>query len=192
MKATGIKVLRLSLLLLMLGVAVWLTVPALTGPNRGPSFATQRKEQRKVCQERVQAAGGWEALRKDCESLLTNASQGYFEWHPPITNAHVTHYSNSVPSSQYVTNIDYGPLPPTVASLRPKEVEFIVPTNGPIVVRIKLFGMGRSGMRDIPYYGLWVVCGTTPNDFVPSIDERPHGGINKLADSVFEVYQISR
>jgi hypothetical protein len=169
--------------------AVYLILPIVTGPNRGPSFETQRKWQRKTVEERVQSAGGWAAVRRDCETLVANSPHSYFFWFPPRTNAHVTEYSNSVPFRSYVTNIDYGHLPTALATLQPREIESDTITNGPAIVRIKLFGMRRTGMRDIPYYGLWVVCGGSSHDYVPRLTGGPGRAIKKVADGIFEVHQ---
>jgi hypothetical protein len=46
-------------------------------------------------------------------------------------------------------NIDYGPLPPALASLRPQEVHAYLRDQPPIV-RIKPFGMHTTGTRGIP------------------------------------------
>lgn len=169
-------------------LALFFTFPALTGGSRGRSFDAQRKEQRQIIQNRVVAAGGWAAVQSGCEMLVSNSPSDYFFWAPPVTNAHVTEFSNSVIARRYMTNIDYGPLPPSLALLVPHVIEFDVATNRPTIVKMMLFGMHRTGGPDIPYYGLWVVCGETRRDYTPSITEGPGRVINKVADAVFEVH----
>jgi hypothetical protein len=170
-------------------IVAWVLFPMWSGPSRGPSFERQREEQRQIMQQRVQAAGGWALLRRDCELLVTNSSRDYFFWYPPRANVHVTRLSNSVPVANYITNIDYGPLPNALATLQPREVRFEAVTNEPTVVRIKLFGLRRSGRRDIPDYGLWVVCRAPSTNYAPDISEEPGRVIHKVADAIFEVYQ---
>ena len=156
--------------LIIFGLILFLAcalVPAyMAGHRHGPSFATQRIEQRRIVLKRVLDAGGWDALHRDCELLVTNSHTDYFFWHPPWPNAHVTTYSNNVPTASYVTNLDLGPLPPAISNLQPHEVQFDFDTNFP-VVRIQLFGMHRTGMWDFPYYGLWVVCSSTNKEYIP-------------------------
>jgi hypothetical protein len=142
--------------------------PAYMAVHRhGPSFETQRIEQRRIVLKRVLDAGGWDALHRDCELLVTNSHTDYFYWHQPFDNT---------------------PLPSAISNLQPHGVEFDLDTNFP-VVQIELFGLHRTGMWDFPYYGLWVVCNSTNKEFIPSITSGPGRHIDKVADFVFEVYQ---
>jgi hypothetical protein len=165
-----------------------LVFPMLSRPGRGPSFETQRKEQRKIVQQRVLAAGGWAAVRGACNSLTTNLPHDYFYWRPPVTNAQVTWFSNNGPAGTYVTNLDYGPLPAPLATLQPRTVEFDVVTNDLTVVKIELFGMHRTGAWDVPYYGIYVVCGVAPLRYQPAV-EGPGHFLSEVSERVFEVYQ---
>ena len=174
----------------MLAIAsLWLLLPIFTGPSRDPTFEEQRKGQRKTLHERIQAAGGWAVLRANCQSLVVSSGEGSFSWHREWTNGQVIEYSNSVPTRQRVTNIDYGRLPRSLAALQPLDVRFDVTTNEPTVVHIELFNLHRTGRRDIPYYGVWVVCGTAPQDYIPPITEGPARTVSKIADGVFEAHQ---
>lgn len=178
----------LAILVVTLLIA-WVFISAFMAARRhGPSFETQRADQRRVVFKRVLDAGGLDALRRDCEFLITNAHTDYLAWEPPRSNVHVTEFSNGVPFRSYVTDRDNGPLPSTISNLEPHEVQFDCDDKFPIV-RIELFGMHRTGGWDIPYYDLWVVCGSTNYKYVPLMTSRPRWHINKIADSVFEVYQ---
>jgi hypothetical protein len=174
-------------LFLVILFAVWFVfvIPSLL--TRGPSFAKQRTEQRKIVFERVRAGGGWDTLRQECEFLVTNAPRdAKFFWISSWTNAQfATGYSNHVQTFGYHTNIDAGPLPSVIASLQPSEVEFDWPANGATVVKIKLFGIHRTGLWDTPRYGLWVVCASTNRDYMPAPDPPYYKGVNKVADSTF-------
>ena len=179
-------------------VTLWgafLIILGLIGPGLAyrrhgrPPFPVQREQQRKLVRERVVAAGGWDVLRRECESLFTNGS-GSFRWVPPQRMVVVAYPTNS-PATQYETNIDYGPLPPALASLRPQEIAGYALDDQPQIARIKLFGAHTTGTRGIPYYGLWIVCGPAPEAFTPKLDfggATDTGEIKKIADAVFEVY----
>lgn len=174
----------------ILAIGVVLVAPAFA-PRRyaRPPFPVQREQQRKTVRERVQAAGGWEVLRRECESLFTNGSRG-FRWEPPH-HAVVVPDPMHAPSESYETNIDYGPLPPALASLRPQEVRAYALDEQPFIARIKLFGMHMTGTRGVPYYGLWIICGPAAEGYTPELDfsgVTVTGEIKKLTNSVFEVY----
>ena len=154
---------------LILFVLCALVPSYMAGHRHGPSFATQRIEQRQVALKRVFNVGGWNVLRRDCEFLVTNSQKDFFMWHPRLN--------------------DYGPIPPVISNLEPQEVQFDLDTNFP-VVRLQFFGGHRTGSPDIPYYGFWVVCNSTNKDFTPSVTYYGSGRhINKISDFVFEVYQ---
>ncbi len=167
--------------------------PGFAGLRRHPerSFESQRKEQRKIVQDRIATAGGWAALRGDCERWVTNLQGNYFVWSSHGTMAYVFESSNSVTIRDYSTNVDSGFLPPAVAALQPHFIEFQVSAAGPTVVPMQLFGMHRTGMWDIPYYGIWVVCGPAPSDYTPtrSDGQGPAHTFIQIAPGVFEAYE---
>lgn len=131
-----------------------------------------RDGQRVLAQERVQAAGGWAVLAADSRALVENSHTDYFQWLPFPDLAQ-----------------KYGPLPRSIAGLEPREITFEVSTNAPPVVRIKLFGHHRTGGQDVPYYGLWVVCGSAPPDYVPPITEGPARNVARITNEIFEAFQ---
>jgi len=156
------------------GYLVFISPLLLPPPKGRPPFPVQREEQRKLVRERVVAAGGWEVLRRECESLFTNKSGFY--WEPPKR------------SGRYETNIDYGPLPSALASLRPHKITAYGLTEQPPVADISLFGAHMTGMRGIPYYGLLIISGSAPDGYTP---EPTYSGleIKRISDYVFEYYQ---
>jgi len=154
--------------LTLIVVGASMIAPTLRKVDQGASFETQRKEQQKIMQARVKAAGGWAVLRHDCKLLITNSSSQYFFWDRWHTNS--------------------GPLTAAVTMLQPWKITW--DTNEPTVVQIQMFGMGRSGLTSIPYYGLLVVCGDAPPDYTPADAEGPDRAISKVADGIFELYQL--
>lgn len=172
-------------LILFLACALF---PAYMARHRhGPSFATQRIEQRRIVLKRVLDAGGWDALHRDCELLVINSHADNFVWSSHGWS-HVEQYSNGASSRIYIGKFDNGLLPPAISNLQPRQVEFDYDGKSSIV-QIELFGMHRTGGWDTPYYGLYVAYGFTNDDYVPSITDGPWKHINKIANSVFEVYQ---
>jgi hypothetical protein len=113
-------------------------------------------------------------LRRECELLVTNADQ-YYIWS--------RHWDDAS------RKFDYSALPPALATLQPREI--IRDPDVPNIVRIELFGMHHTGGTDNPYYFLWVVRGAMPTNYTPAA---PHEGlarsIGKVADGIFEVYQL--
>jgi hypothetical protein len=150
-------------------VLVWLFVHP-RSPHH-TSFEVQRASQRKLSQERVQGLGGWAVLAADCRKLVADSKTDYFQW-----------------VSIHDSSENDGKLPSSITALKPHEVMFEVSTNAPTVVRIKLFGMHRTGGWDVPYYGLWVVCGGARPDYVPPITEGPARSVAKITNEIFEAY----
>lgn len=161
---------------------------------------SERRGQRKVVNERVQSAGGWDAVRRGCELLATNKLEPFY-WRPPSPRAEVTDYSSGV-ARHYITNIDYGPLPPAVAALKPREIRYYPPeilrqskaeSDAP-VMHIRLFGGHSTGWRSQPYFGLEVVCGLGGENYRPKkgnsggVDGNSHSTFRKVAEGVFEIY----
>jgi len=127
------------------------------------------RQERQIAFKRVQAAGGWEAIKKDC-CLLTNQPDGYFVWfmRPNYTN-----------------------LPPAIAALKPIEVRCFVDEKLHVpIVRIHVLGISDTD-RTEPYFGFWIVCAPTPDDYKPKFDfgARSFQGKSLLiTNSVFEIY----
>lgn len=127
------------------------------------------RQERRIAFERVEAAGGWNAIKKDC-CLLTNQPDGYFLW---------------------FMRSNYSGLPPAIAALKPIEVRCFVDEklHAPIV-RIHVLGISDTD-RTEPYFGFWIVCAPTPEDYNPQFDfgSRSFQGKSLLiTNSVFEIY----
>lgn len=163
---------RKRILTYLLAVFLGLVLAAMLVPaGSGPSWATQRKRQREVVRERVEAVGGWGVLQRECANVFTNG-QGGFRW-PESGFSSASH------------------LPPSIAALKPREVLAYADQNGVPIVRIKLFGIHSTGGRSIPYYGLWVVCTPVSSNYIPKFDfggNTVTGEILRITNSVFEVY----
>jgi hypothetical protein len=132
-----------------------------------PPWPVQREEQRRIISERVESIGGWDVLRKDCIALLQN-EKNEFVW-PSSTNE----------------------FAPVFAKLKPREVKAYPDTNGVIIMRMKFFGMHSTGSRGTPYYGLWIVCSSNSDNYVPKLDFGENtmtGVISPITNSIFEIY----
>ena len=155
--------------------------------------------------ERVQSVGGWEAVRLGCAALVSNYPDG-LEWTPPISNAMVYPNPQTEPNSYYITNLDFGTLPPAIAAMKPKVVQFYprkvlqqfsgnegekwFGTN--LVVRIDIFGLHRTGGHDQPWLGLDVLCESGVTSYSPhrlrSIVPLKYWKYRKITDDIYEFY----
>lgn len=164
-------------------------------PSTWPPTWWERRTQRHEVFKRVAAAGGWEAVRRGCEALVTAKPDG-FDWFPPRTGVWVYPYPQN--GFHYVTNLDYGPLPPIVAALQPKEIRFVpIRTdefkNLPPVVQLKIFGMHSTGGHSTPSYALEVPCGSGAMKYDPAASPfATYGGshfrFKKIAQGIYEIY----
>lgn len=127
-------------------------------------------KEKRVAFERVLAAGGWEAVKRDCY-LLTNQPDAYFDW--------VTRFTN------------YSALPPAIAALKPIEVRSFKDKNLHVpVVRIHVLGTAGTD-SSWPYYGFWIVCSENTPGYHPRFEfkARNFKGCSRLiTNSVFEIY----
>lgn len=167
-------------------------------PAAWPPGFVERRAQRQRVLERVQKVGGWGAVRLGCEALITNYPDGLV-WFPPASNAWVYPNPQREPHRYYVTNIDYGPLPPAVAALRPREIRYyprrLLAEDEPqvAVVRIKIFGGHSSGGHSTPYFGLEVVCSTNSGSYRPrpargGASGNHYDSYHRVIDRVYEIY----
>jgi hypothetical protein len=164
-------------------VGAGLILPMLAKVKPKPPLSVQREQQRKEVFNRIEAAGGWEVLRSECLSLLTSNSNHFF-WRPADRVVAGAGTANS-----YVTNIDYGPLPPALTNLKPREVR--VTRTDPPILQIHVFGHRRTG-GGTPYYYIYIVGGAGSEDFTPELDFGPSdlllGAMRRITNSVFELY----
>ena len=143
-----------------------------------------RSTQRQQVLERVQAAGGWGALRRDC-AALASTNTGGFSW------SRLGHDTNS--------------LPPAIAALRPRRVDFyphqVYPhgtwwssaTHSDAAVRIFVFGTHNTDGHDQPSLGLDVLCESGVTSYTPPYNWRSdiplrYWKYRKIADDIYEVY----
>jgi hypothetical protein len=139
----------------------------------------ERRAQRQKVKERVQVAGGWETLRRECIALAeTNEMIRWLRWS-----------TNGVPA-----------LPPAVMALQPQEVYYVSPrglrqdsreAQIPIV-HIKLFGAHATGGHSTPYFGLEVVATPSNEDYTPKAHRAASGlghvDYRKVSEDVYEIF----
>jgi hypothetical protein len=131
----------------------------------------ERSTQRRQVLERVQAAGGWDALRRDC-ALLASTNAGGFSW------SWLRRDTNS--------------LPPAIGAMHPRRVEFYPNQINPHV-RIFIFGTHNTDGHDQPSLGLDVLCESgvtnyTSADNLRSDIPRRYWEYRKIADGIYEFY----
>jgi hypothetical protein len=137
-----------------------------------PPHWLERNQQRKIVMERVQQAGGWDAIKKDCNDLvLSNSATGY-EW-----------FSRG-------NDTNNPALPKSLAILKPRMVDLWPEKDGMQSIRIQIFGMHSTGGRGQDFYILKVVCPLPPNIKPPfSVDPnaKVQYGDTKIVDGVYVV-----
>jgi hypothetical protein len=139
----------------------------------------ERRTQHDTVLQRVQSAGGWEALRRDCISLAqTNEMVRWIRWH-----------TNGAPV-----------MPPAILALKPQEVSYYSPKvfgpkSGELqipVVRVKVFGMHSTGGHSTPYFGLEVIASDSTEGYAqkahPAVPGNGFEQYRKVSEGVFEIY----
>ncbi len=133
----------------------------------------KRYEERRQVLKKVEQAGGWDALRRDClviASQATNFERGDMGW------------------LKYMTN--FPPLPSAVSTLDP--LRFTCTYDGAgSVVRFHVLGH-YSTDGAWPEYWLWFYCGEGTESYVPKVN---FGGgrfgvtVRMITNGIFEVTQ---
>jgi hypothetical protein len=145
----------------------------------------ERRTQRQQVLERIQSAGGWVALKRDCDVLANKHKDAStsFSW----------------------SDSDTSTLPPAIAALKPKYVEFyprkVVQSfvgdskkwfGTDVVVRISIFGAHSTGGHDQPWLGLDVLCDPDVASYHPerlrSIIPLRYWKYRKVAEDIYEFY----
>ena len=134
-----------------------------------PPISVERRTQRKKIVELVQAAGGWDALRRDCVSFAEQHTNGF--------------------SSHWRQTND---LPKAIVALRPLTVQY-EPEYG--CIRMRIFGAHSTGGRSRPYFGLEVDTSTNSAAYKHGTGY-DNGGVignhheiaNQVADGIYEIY----
>jgi hypothetical protein len=148
-------------------------------PGAWPPASIERRTQRQKVLDRVEGAGGWEALRRECIAFAeTNEMIQWSRWH-----------TNDSPA-----------LPPILMALQPQQVYYVSPkVLGPLsgepkipIIRIKVFGMHSTGGHSIPYFGLEVIATSSPVDYTPKASPAASGNGHldhrKVSEGVYEIY----
>ncbi len=137
-------------------------------PTMWPPVSVERREQRAKVLERVQSAGGWEAVRRDCISFAEQQTNGFY-----------SHWCD--------TN-----LPPAILALRPMMVQY-EPQYG--CVSIRIFGIYSTGGHSTPYFGLEVDTSTNSTDYKHGtgydnggVIGNHHSVAEKVAEGIYEIY----
>ena len=150
-----------------------------------PPIWLERRGQRSELLQRAQSAGGWAAVKRDCDTLADRYKddQDGFTWLHGDTNS----------------------LPPAIAALKPKEVRFyplgffrqfgsegVRYFGSNIVVRISVFGAHSTGGHDQPWLGLDVVCERGLAGYHPerirSTTPLRYWRYRKIAEDIYEYY----
>lgn len=137
----------------------------------GPPTWWERRTQRQAVLARVQSAGGWETLKKDCIALYNKHKDepiSYWGWDE--TNG----------------------LPASILALKPKHVELYSAGTGKSGVpfmKIRIFGAHSTGGHSIPRYGLEVICSNSPTNQGPDpYQSDGYESRRKITEGVYEVY----
>jgi hypothetical protein len=133
-----------------------------------PPISVERHSQRAQLAERVQAAGGWDAVRRDCISFAEQHTDGFLsQWRD--------------------TN-----LPPAILGLRPLTLEY-QPQYG--CVRIRIFGAHRTPAHCTPYFGLEVDTSTKSASYKHdtgydngNVIGNHHSVAEQVAERIYELY----
>lgn len=137
-----------------------------------PPHWLELRNQREELLQRVEVAGGWAALQRECDDLVAQHRDGVFFW----TRSEKT-----------------DGLPPVMTALKPMEVWYYSPAalrgmqdaTPCSVVHIKVFGGHATGGHSTPYYGLEIISGTNADGYQPQPSSS--GAIGNHYDSWREV-----
>jgi hypothetical protein len=145
-----------------------------------PPNWVDRRTERKILIDRVQAAGGWTALQRACDALVEQHQDTGFHW---------------------LERDDTNKVPPAIVALKPQDVSFNSPSvpRGSseeeefLVVDIKIFGRHATGGHSSPYFGLEVVSGTNAENYTPHPRILGASGNNadsyrKVTNRIYEIY----
>jgi hypothetical protein len=151
----------------LLYVFLWLTIPL-------QYDWLQLREHREKVYARVQAAGGWDALRRDCLALA--------EQPPPPAN-------DQIPNYFHYRGRDTN-LPPALLALRARQVEYDAQFGR---VNVSVFGGHSTGGPSTPYYGLEIVTrkrdGYQPGEGNPAgALGNPRSNYRLVAEGIYEIY----
>ena len=128
----------------------------------------ERHGQRAKLMERVQAAGGWDAVRRDCIAFAAQNTNGFY-----------SHWGD--------TN-----LPPAILVLKPMMVQYY-PQYGCISMRI--FGGHSTGGHSRPYFGLEIDTSSNSVSYKHGtgygnggVIGNFHSAADQIAEGIYEIY----
>jgi hypothetical protein len=156
--------------------------------HRWPSAEVERNTERQQILERIESAGGWTALKRDCEALASEHQDFNYSWS-------FTQNFNGLPPAIAALNpmrVDYY-CPKEIAELKKDGTGFsasIIGTN--VVVRIFIYGAHSTGGHDLPALGLDVLCEPGVVSYSPVLlrSETPlvYWKYRKVAEDIYEFY----
>ncbi len=162
-----------KILIAILLVAVFVAPPVLERIGH----ARERKNIYKSALQRVQEAGGWQNIQAASLQFFTNAQpKSYFD----------EEYFSWWKRERRNTNA----LPSALEALQPWRIQFYPDGNGVYELRLKLYGIHRTGTYSQPYYAIWVICTNVPANYVPLVSGDEAGmmrQIERKGDLIFEV-----
>ena len=148
------------------GVLVFLGV---LSPTMWPPISVERHQQRAEVLERVQTAGGWDAIRQGCIALARQNTNGF-----------VSDYRHT------------NGWPAAIAALNPIFIEY-EPAFGCMSIRI--FGIPRTEGHSEPYFGLEVDTSTNSVSFNHgtgydngNVFGNHHSVAEKVSEGIYEIY----
>ena len=159
-------------------------------PMWWPPPFIERQAQRQVVRERVQKVGGWEAVRLGCETVVSNNLDGFY-WNVSMSSNWVMHFQRQERYNWYLaTNLDYGPLPPVIAGLRPFRVDY-APRDGCVIIQV--FGMHRTGGHDTPYLAYEIDTSTNSISYQHGLEYSGAFGyrrfvVKRIAKAIYELH----
>jgi len=134
-----------------------------------PPSSVERHAQREKLAERVQAAGGWDMVRRDCITFAEQHTNGFY-----------SHWGGT------------NDLPRAIVALKPLMVQYW-PQYG--CVRMRIFGMHSTGGRSTPYFGLEIDTSTNSAGYMHGtgydnggVIGNHHSTANQVADGIYEIY----
>ena len=161
-KTSSLKAVLWAVIILTALYLVWIS-----GLVSWVADSLDRHRQREFVFAHVKAMGGWEAFKRECDTLIADSrTNGQHQWFP--------HLGRVLPASCKV-----------ISDLNPQEVQAVYSDGKPPYVTVKVFGLHATGGRGTPFYYLAYQQLSNSDTCIAPF----HRGVaKKIADSVFEVY----
>ena len=161
-KTSSLKAVLWAVIILTALYLVWIS-----GLVSWVADSLDRHRQREFVFAHVKAMGGWEAFKRECDTLIADSrTNGQHQWFP--------HLGRVLPASCKV-----------ISDLNPQEVQAVYSDGKPPYVTVKVFGLHATGGRGTPFYYLAYQQLSNSDTCIAPFQR---GVAKKIADSVFEVY----